>query len=174
MPTAEKDDYEKTEEEVERLLGPSPTDKPPREDRQRRRVEDEDPDIDGDPDVSDDPDLSMNYKDIGGSARRVALYYGTHEVAGDGSDHMPPRPHENIHDGPDLDVEDFKTIVSEAVSWWETDWVENLLEDADRELALRIALDYGIYTADDGRYHHSVDAPNYQLMIRVLDRVMPK
>jgi hypothetical protein len=64
---SEKDDHEEEEEEVERNVRESPKDKPPRRDKERRTVEQDDPDIDGDPDVSEDKDLSMNYKDIGGS-----------------------------------------------------------------------------------------------------------
>jgi hypothetical protein len=54
---------EREDEEVERLVRPSPKVKPPRHDRRRERVE-----VDHDPDVkTPDKDLSMNFKDIGGS-----------------------------------------------------------------------------------------------------------
>lgn len=70
--TSTKDQYEKENEEVERLVKKSPTKKPPRTDKNRDRLKVEDPDLDN----SKDKDLSMNYKDIGGSSsitKRVAL-----------------------------------------------------------------------------------------------------
>jgi len=68
--TSTKDQYQRENEEVERLVKKSPTKKPPRTDKNRDRIKVEDPDLD-----SDDKDLSLNYKDIGGSsiAKRVAL-----------------------------------------------------------------------------------------------------
>lgn len=62
------DTYEEIEEEVERNVRESPKDKPPRRDKERRHIDTDDPDIEGDPDTSEDKDLSMNRKDIGGSA----------------------------------------------------------------------------------------------------------
>ena len=70
---AKKDKSEKEEEEAERLVRKSPKKKPPRKDKERGRMEVEDPDTD-----KEDEDLSMNYKDIGGSvllARHVASAY---------------------------------------------------------------------------------------------------
>ena len=50
------------EKQVEKNVKPSPKKKPPRTDRQNRRMKVEDKDMD-----SKDKDLSMNFKDIGGS-----------------------------------------------------------------------------------------------------------
>lgn len=70
-----KDQHEKDEEEAERLVRKSPKKKPPRRDKERGHIKTDDPDIGAD--TKDDKDLSMNYKDIGGSAlaRRVALRF---------------------------------------------------------------------------------------------------
>jgi hypothetical protein len=69
---ATKDDFERENDEAERLVRPAPKIKPPRHDRQREDMHPErDPDTDADPDVSRDPDLSLNYKNVGGSASRV-------------------------------------------------------------------------------------------------------
>ena len=73
-----KSDAEKSDEEAERLVSPSPKKKPPRTDKDRRRVKTEDKDIDEDPDLKS-KDTSMNYKVIGGSMggviTRVASRY---------------------------------------------------------------------------------------------------
>lgn len=73
-----KSDAEKSDEEAERLVSPSPKKKPPRTDKDRRRVKTEDKDIDEDPDLRS-KDTSMNYKVIGGSMggviTRVASRY---------------------------------------------------------------------------------------------------
>lgn len=165
MRRATKDEHEKTEEEVERLTGPSPTFKPTRDDKKRRRIKKDDPDVEGDPDVSEDPDMSLNYKDVGGSTRR-AEYRGS----------PPPLPQErirgNIADGADLNVDDMKTIVSEAMKWHGEPFMKDLMTESWRDMSLRIALDYGIQTASDGRYVRSVDAPSYNLMLEALDRVV--
>lgn len=58
-----KDDAERLEEEAERLVTPSPKNKPPRRDRQRNRIRNEDTDT-----TKKDKDLSLNFKDIGGSS----------------------------------------------------------------------------------------------------------
>ena len=61
-----KDRYRRQERETERLIRESPKIRPPRKDRRRERVEEDDPDLGG------DSDLSMNYKDIGGSLQSMA------------------------------------------------------------------------------------------------------
>lgn len=53
---------EREDEEIERLVRPSPKVRPPRHDLRRERVE-----PDNDPDDKPDKDLSRNFKDIGGS-----------------------------------------------------------------------------------------------------------
>lgn len=68
-----KDPSQKEEQEIERNVRKSPTDKAPRPDKERRRIHVEDPDLD-----NQNKDLSMNYKDIGGSlvlAKWVAASY---------------------------------------------------------------------------------------------------
>ena len=62
---ATKSHGEREDEEVERLVRPSPKVKPPRHDLRRETVE-----VDVDPDKKPDKDLSKNYKDIGGSCSR--------------------------------------------------------------------------------------------------------
>jgi len=52
------------EDEVTRNVKPAPKAKPPRDDRRRRTIKEDDPDLD-----SKDKDLSLNYKDVGGSAK---------------------------------------------------------------------------------------------------------
>lgn len=73
-----KTDAEKSDEEAERLVSKSPKKKPPRNDKDRRRVKIDDKDIDKDPDMTS-KDTSMNYKVIGGSlggiVTRVASMY---------------------------------------------------------------------------------------------------
>ncbi len=62
---ATKTPYERQQEEDERLVRPNPSDKPPRRDLRRERVQPErDPDSG---DSSDQKDRSHNYKNIGGS-----------------------------------------------------------------------------------------------------------
>jgi hypothetical protein len=73
---ATKDRYERETEEAERLVRPAPKVKPPRTDKRREDTRPErDPDIEGDPDTSRDPDLSLNFKNVGGSAHRVLAAY---------------------------------------------------------------------------------------------------
>lgn len=50
------------DKEVERNVKPAPKKKPPRDDRRRRHLREEDQDLD-----AKDPDLSLNYKDVGGA-----------------------------------------------------------------------------------------------------------
>jgi hypothetical protein len=74
-----KDQGEREDEEVERLVHPLPRFKPPRHDRRRERVKvDQDPDIDGDKDTKKDKDKSMNFREIGGSS---SLYRGFVQAA---------------------------------------------------------------------------------------------
>lgn len=54
------------EEEAERLVRPAPKVKPPRRDRRREQVDIE-------PKEEEDPDQSLNYKNVGGSAKAVFL-----------------------------------------------------------------------------------------------------
>lgn len=70
MAKTEKTDAEHEDAEAEKNLKPSPKKKPPRTDRENRRIKVRDKDLD-----SKDKDLSLNYKDIGGSARRVLMRY---------------------------------------------------------------------------------------------------
>lgn len=70
MAKTEKTEQEHEEQEVEKLVKPSPKKKPPRTDREKRRIKTRDTDME-----SKDKDLSMNYKDIGGSSRRVLMRY---------------------------------------------------------------------------------------------------
>ena len=62
-----KSEYEKEQEEVERLSRPAPKNKPPRQDLRRNRIKVHDTDIDGEGNdgSTKDPDLSMNYKKVG-------------------------------------------------------------------------------------------------------------
>lgn len=76
---ATKDTHEREEAEAERLIRPSPKDKPPRKDLRRQTTDaDRDPDTSGDPDLKGDPDMSLNYKNVGGSMvdRVVHRYAG--------------------------------------------------------------------------------------------------
>lgn len=57
-----KDLSKEDQEQVEKTVKPSPKKKPPRVDRQNRRIKVNDPDMD-----SSDKDMSLNRKDIGGS-----------------------------------------------------------------------------------------------------------
>jgi hypothetical protein len=52
MRTATKDNYERDQDEAERLVRPAPKQKPPRHDLRRERVEEDDPDRDADKDAS--------------------------------------------------------------------------------------------------------------------------
>jgi hypothetical protein len=63
-----KTEHEKAEDEAERLVRPSPSNKPPRRDKERGRVEVADPDT-----SSKDKDLSMNFKQIGGRVARMYM-----------------------------------------------------------------------------------------------------
>ena len=70
---AKKDDFEREDEEAERLVREAPKKKPPRRDRRREHMEsDQDPDTDGDPDLKG-KDRSLNYKIIGGSVVQNVL-----------------------------------------------------------------------------------------------------
>src|SRR5690554_3061095 len=60
-------EHDRVQDEAERLVRKSPTKKPPRLDKERRKIEVNDPDLN-----QKDPDMSLNYKVIGGS---VALRY---------------------------------------------------------------------------------------------------
>lgn len=60
---ATKSDAEVEDEEIERLVRPSPKKKPPRTDLRRERVRHKDPDVD-EGDRGDDDDLSLNYKRV--------------------------------------------------------------------------------------------------------------
>ncbi len=62
---ATKSPYERQQEEDERLVRPNPSDKPPRRDLRRERVQPEKDHDSGD--ASDRKDRSKNFKDIGGS-----------------------------------------------------------------------------------------------------------
>lgn len=147
-----KDDYEKEDEEVERLLDESPEDKPPRDDRSRDHIDTGDPDIDEDPDTSDDPDMSMNYKDIGG---RVAQKWA--------SDHPHPaqNPYPIVGDPRDMSDEQLGEIVAEAADWMDKAALEEMSED----MTERVALDYAIYTIHGGRFFRAVDSPTYQALL---------
>ncbi len=72
---ATKDNFELEEEEAERLVREAPKIKPPRDDKKREDVHERDPDTDGDPDLKSE-DGSLNYKNVGGSARVVARFLG--------------------------------------------------------------------------------------------------
>lgn len=72
MAKTEKSEDKHDEEQIENLIKPAPKKKPPRTDREKRRIKTRDSDTD-----SKDKDLSMNYKDIGGSAQRVLMRYLT-------------------------------------------------------------------------------------------------
>lgn len=70
--TATKTDAEKEEEEAERLVRPSPKDKPPRRDLRRERIKEEDEDT-RPAGAENDRDLSLNYKRVAGRwVHRVA------------------------------------------------------------------------------------------------------
>jgi len=75
---ATKSDAEREQEEAERLVRPSPKNKPPRRDKERGRIQPKDKDTDG-----KDRDLSLNYKDIGGEtlAQRVSRLFMGAEFA---------------------------------------------------------------------------------------------
>jgi len=79
---ATKDRHERETEEADRLVRPSPKDKPPRHDKRREEMQtDRDPDVEADKDLKGDPDLSMNYKTIGGSvAQRVASRFAKEKM----------------------------------------------------------------------------------------------
>ena len=62
-----EDDREHEEKQVDRLIKPSPKKKPPRTDKEKRRIEVNDDDL-----KKEDKDLSLNRKDIGG---RVVVRY---------------------------------------------------------------------------------------------------
>jgi hypothetical protein len=70
---ATKDEYEREQDEAERLVRPSPKVKPPRHDRRRERVEPEEDEDRDEAKAENDPDLSLNYK--GRSASNVFLRY---------------------------------------------------------------------------------------------------
>jgi hypothetical protein len=72
---AQKDHYEKENEEAERLVRPAPKVKPSRHDKKREILKD--PDLESDPDLKGDKDLSLNFKTIGGSdlSARVVLKF---------------------------------------------------------------------------------------------------
>jgi len=72
--TATKTEGEKEEKEIERLVRPAPTKKPPRKDLRRERVKVHDPDLDGDKsDTTKDPDLSLNYKKVAGECNPAPI-----------------------------------------------------------------------------------------------------
>lgn len=76
---ATKTKGEKEEEEVERLVRPVPTKKPPRSDLRRERIKVEDPDLDDNKSgTTKDPDLSLNYKKVANLDR---LYEGIEALA---------------------------------------------------------------------------------------------
>jgi len=62
------------DEEVERLVRPSPKKKPPRKDKRRNQVQIKDSDL-GQGDRGDDKDLSLNYKRVGGEKIRQSTSY---------------------------------------------------------------------------------------------------
>ena len=71
-----KDHTEREDEEAERLVRPMPKVKPPRRDRRRELVNvDRDSDIDRDPDTKGDPDMSMNRREVGGSANSHPRFF---------------------------------------------------------------------------------------------------
>ena len=158
---SKKDDYEKEEEEVERLLDESPEDKPPRDDRSRDYIDTGDPDVDDDPDVGDDDDLSMNYKDIGGSI--AARYASEHP-------HPPQKPSPVVGEPFDLSDEEMASIIVSATEWIEGDFIEDLRRQ-DPRMAERIALDYAIWTENSGRYYRGIDTPTYNALLRGLREI---
>jgi DNA topoisomerase-1 len=68
-----KSTFHKEEEEVTRLVRPSPKVKPPRKDKRRSRTKVEDADT-GTGDRGDDADLSLNYKRVGSKNYQSSLY----------------------------------------------------------------------------------------------------
>lgn len=78
---AAKDPAEHEDAEVERLVRPSPKHKPPRTDRRREHTKEHDSDVDGDPDLKG-KDTSLNYKTIGGSAKRDVIPALSKETGG--------------------------------------------------------------------------------------------
>lgn len=68
---ATKTDPEREDEEADRLVRPAPKKKPPRRDLRREQMDlERDPDLEGE----SDPDMSLNYKDVGGSASAARVF----------------------------------------------------------------------------------------------------
>lgn len=154
----EKDEHEKVDEEVEKQLDESPTDKPPRDDRSRDYIDTGDEDIDEDPDTSQDDDLSMNYKDIGGSAVDVARRWASEGsrpfVVSDPVSHSDTKLGEIVGSAVDLVGGTFAGLRRD-----------------DPELALRVALDSAIHAVGGRRFYRAVGTPTYE---ELLDRAAEK
>lgn len=116
---------------VERLVKPSPKHKPPRKDLKKERIDDLDPDLD-----DKDPDLSLNYKDIGGSMQKNAVYWGIKPYR-----ESQPYRHWSQEGDRTLDDQIFEGVVATATDWLSTQWAQEIDNFDSR---LRAALDHGL------------------------------
>jgi len=63
-------------------------------------------------------------------------------------------------------------MLLEAVKWLNSEFLRHDMLELDPDMACRIALDYAIYTYGEGKYQARIDAPTYESLARILQRVL--
>jgi hypothetical protein len=179
-----KNRTEREEEEAERLVRPLPKLKPPRKDRRREEMQvDGDPDVEGDPDTKSDPDMSLNRREVGGSASgssywignskadsmkqqdlvrqpvRTAIYHG---ITPNSVGPYPKWEQAHIRD---LSSSDFDSILGEAKVWLKSPILSSQIEGMEPDARFRAALDLSIRDSSGGKYSSAINAALYDMLL---------
>jgi hypothetical protein len=186
---------EREDEEAERLVRPLPKLKPPRKDRRREEMWTErDPDVEGDEDLKGDPDMSLNRREIGGSANvfrglvQRALYssYPLEDLQMG----APQSPNDPLHRAVrtaiyhglkpegvspypgweqahicDLGSEDFSTILATAREWLRSPVLSKAIGGMIPDSRFRAALDLAIRETEDGKYSSAINSNLYNMLL---------
>lgn len=73
-----------------------------------------------------------------------------------------------------LTVEDYQIILDEAKGWYENSRLSYVrkMAGSDEDMVRRIALDYAIHSASGYKYAGHIDAPTYNKLLKILDRIL--
>lgn len=187
---------EREDEEVQRLVRPSPKSKPPRKDKRREVIQ-----TDEDQDEEKDPDLSLNYKSVGGSigglkpyssyqpqnlrmvasvclcknsncvgcglGKKLALYHGVEPYPKGNEGFAPYTGWTQAHQR-DLGDADYNALLKSARGWLRTPVLANSVDGIVRDTQLRAALDLAIRSHEDGRYSSGFHPAVYDLLLAKL------
>lgn len=104
--------------------------------------------------------------------QRAAQYRGLPgPLADDEEYYKPPSPKWRKPDPLDLTIEDFGALLKEAKAFLKKPFLANDIAKFNPDMARRLALDYAIFSLDDGKYDKTVDAPTYDALLDILARV---